>query len=59
MELKNGYKIHIILSCVRGVDTDTTFDAIKHMTELGVLFYNDIDTFISINNLINPQIKKV
>lgn len=47
--LKNGYKIHIILSCVRGVNKDTTISAIQDMMDQGVIFYDDIDNFLFIN----------
>lgn len=47
--IKNGYKIHIILSCVRGVKKDTTFPAIQDMMDQGVIFYDDIDSFLFIN----------
>jgi nicotinamidase/pyrazinamidase len=48
--IKNGYKIHIILSCVRGVKKDTTISAIQDMKENGVIFYEDIDSFLFINS---------
>ena len=47
--LKYGYKVHIILSCVRGVDKQTTIDAIEHMKSIGVYFYEDIDDFLLCN----------
>lgn len=50
--IKNGYKIHIILSCVRGVNKDTTNLAIQDMKENGVIFYEDIDTFLFVNGYL-------
>lgn len=41
-----GYKVHIILSCVRGVAKQTTLDAIEDMTMKGVNFYEDVDDFL-------------
>ena len=40
-----GFKVHIIMSCTRGVEEDTTRKAIHDMTQKGVLFYNDVDNF--------------
>lgn len=44
--LAYGYKVHIILSCVRGVAKQTTIDAIEDMTMKGVNFYEDVDDFL-------------
>lgn len=45
--LRHGYKVHIILSCVRGVAKQTTLDAIEDMKMKGVNFYDDIDDYLS------------
>lgn len=47
--IKNGYNIHIISSCVRGVKKNTTISAIQDLQEKGAIFYNDVDTFLKIN----------
>jgi nicotinamidase/pyrazinamidase len=47
--IKNGYKVHVILSCVRGVNKDTTTSAIQDLKVNGVIFYDDIDSFLFIN----------
>ncbi len=39
------YKVHIILSCVRGVSKDTTENAIKDLKSKGVIFYDNLDKF--------------
>lgn len=44
--LEYGYKVHIILSCVRGVEKQTSENAIKHMKSKGVQFYDDIEDFL-------------
>ncbi len=44
--LQYGYKVHIILSCVRGVKPDTTTEAIEDLYSKGVYFYNDIEDFL-------------
>jgi nicotinamidase/pyrazinamidase len=41
-----GYNVHIILSCVRGVDPKTTKDAIDDLISKGVNFYENIDIFL-------------
>jgi len=45
--IKYGFTVHIILSCVRGVDSTSTYIAIQHMKSKGVIFYSDIFDFIS------------
>lgn len=44
--LKYGYAVHIILSCVRGVNEKTTINSIKDLKSRGVYFYSDIKDFI-------------
>ena len=43
--LRNGYKVHLILSCTRGVMEDTTNNAKKDMANKGVIFYKTVDEF--------------
>lgn len=45
-----GFQVHIILSCVRGVSEDTTAKAMENMKQHGVYFYDDIDSFATIND---------
>lgn len=43
--LRLGYKVHLIMSCTRGVAEDTTKKALHDMAMKGVLFYNNVDNF--------------
>ena len=43
--LRYGYKVHLILSCTRGVNFETTKNALNDMKEKGVLFYKTVDDF--------------
>lgn len=47
-----GYKVHLILSCTRGVAKDTTDAAFKDLKQKGVLFYKTVNEFNQINKLI-------
>jgi nicotinamidase/pyrazinamidase len=40
-----GYMVHLILSCTRGVNEETTKKALNHMIEKGVLIYTKLDDF--------------
>lgn len=51
--IRLGYKVHLILSCTRGVAKDTTDAAFKDMKEKGVFFYKTVDEFNQNNKLIN------
>jgi nicotinamidase/pyrazinamidase len=43
--IRNGYKVHLILSCTRGVDKDTTEKALEDLTSKGAKFYKSVDEF--------------
>lgn len=43
--IRLGYKVHLILSCVRGVSKETTVKAFVDLTKQGVLFYDSVDAF--------------
>jgi len=47
-----GYKVHLILSCTRGVGKLTTDKAISDMKEKGVIFYKTVDEFHETNKSI-------
>lgn len=52
--LRYGYKVHIILSCVRGVEKQTSDVAIADMKMKGVNFYENVDDFlVYLNNNLN------
>lgn len=42
-----GYNVHIILSCVRGVDALTTYQAIEDLRSKGAHIYDKIEDFLS------------
>lgn len=48
---KHGYKVHLILSCVRGVAKDSTDSAIYDMIQKGVILYVDVDEFCNKNKI--------
>ena len=50
--VKYKFTVHIILSCVRGIDSKTTENAIQDMKLKGVIFYNDVLDFVNKNNKI-------
>jgi nicotinamidase/pyrazinamidase len=42
-----GFKVHLIMSCTRGVSKDSTDSAISHISNLNnIMFYNDVHEFI-------------
>jgi nicotinamidase/pyrazinamidase len=45
---RNGYAVHLIMSCTRGVAEETTKKAIHDMTQKGVLFYDTVDNFYNL-----------
>lgn len=45
---RNNLEVHLILSCTRGVAQDTTAKALKHMAEMGVKFYENVDEFYNL-----------
>ncbi len=47
--IKLGYNVHIILSCVRGVDSKTTDASIYDLQSKGALFYEEVQEFINRN----------
>lgn len=44
-----GYKVHLILSCTRGVDKTTTSKALADLKEKEVIFYETVDDFHELN----------
>ena len=44
-----GYKVHLILSCVRGVKEDTTKSALDDLKSKGTILYDSVDEFIEKN----------
>ncbi len=44
-----GYSVHLILSCVRGVDSKTTEIAMQDMKSKGVIMYADLLDFLNFN----------
>lgn len=42
-----GYKVHIILSCTRGVDEETTSKALVDLKSKGVICYTTVNDFIN------------
>jgi len=49
--IKYGYNVHLILSCVRGVDPSTTQKAIDDLREKKIKIYPEVDDFLHINTL--------
>ena len=47
--IRLGYRVHLILSCVRGVAPDTTKTALDTMSKQGVKIYEDVEDFINAN----------
>lgn len=43
--IRYGYKVHLILSCTKGVAKESTEDAIEKMYNKGVSIYENVDTF--------------
>ncbi len=50
--VKYGFTVHVILSCIRGVNPTTTSNAIEDMKSKGVVFYDEIFEFVNKNNRI-------
>lgn len=46
--IRLGYKVHLIMSCTRGVAEDTTRKANHDMAMKGVLFYDSVDNFYNL-----------
>jgi len=45
-----GFKVHLILSCIRPVNNENSIEAINHMYSLkDVIIYNDINNFYLLN----------
>jgi nicotinamidase/pyrazinamidase len=45
-----GFVVHLILSCIRGIDNNSTKIALDHMKTLkGVILYDDVDDFYESN----------
>ena len=53
--IRLGYKVHLILSCVRGVKPNTTEDALNDLKNKGVIFYDDVDNFVNLNSFLFLQ----
>ncbi len=43
--IRLGYKVHLIMSCTRGVAPESTEKAIRHMHEKGVTMYESVNDF--------------
>ncbi len=43
--LRFGYKVHLIMSCTRGVSTESTEKAIADMKKRGVIMYENVNDF--------------
>jgi len=54
--LINGYQVHIILSCVKGVTPDTTDKALNDMLDKGIKFYDSVYEFIEENKLLLEKV---
>ena len=53
-----GYKVHLILSCTRGVAQDTTKTAFNDLKDKGVEFYHTVDEFYTIHkSMILPSVR--
>ena len=50
--IRLGYKVHLILSCTRGVAKDTTDAAFKDLKSKEVRFYKTVDEFNQVNKSI-------
>ena len=45
-----GFRVHLILTCIYGIDIKISEEAIKHMSNLnGVILYNDVNDFYKLN----------
>jgi len=47
--IRLGFKVHLIMSCTKGVAEGTTRDACHDMVMKGVLFYSDVNAFYEAN----------
>jgi nicotinamidase/pyrazinamidase len=47
-----NYRVHIILSCTRGVAKDTTDKAFEYLKTIGVRFYKTVDLFHQTNGVL-------
>ncbi len=47
--IREGYEVHLIESCMRGVGEESTKKAMKEVKEKGAHVYLEIDTLISRN----------
>lgn len=43
--IRLGYKVHLIMSCIKGVAEKTTHEALHDMKTKGVLFYDNVENF--------------
>lgn len=43
--VRHGYTVHMILSCTKGVETETTNKALDDLHTKGVVFYDTVDQF--------------
>jgi nicotinamidase/pyrazinamidase len=46
---RNGYDVHLIMSCTKGVAEETTKKAIADMKEKGVVFYDTVENFYNLH----------
>ncbi len=53
--IRLGYRVHLILSCVRGVKPDSTKKALADLSNRKVVFYDDIEDFCNANKEIIEQ----
>ena len=57
--IKNGFNLHLIMSCTRGVSVDTTNKALSDLISKGSKIYTSVDEFYLINKNIILQSKKI
>lgn len=54
--IRLGYRVHIIMSCIQGVEHNTTTKALSELKSHKVIFYNDVEDFCNTNqNLIEKN----
>lgn len=56
--LKQGYQVHIILSCTRGVAVESTEKALKDLNAKGVKFYEEVYNFVESNKDLLEKISQ-
>lgn len=56
--LKQGYQVHIILSCTRGVAVDSTEKALTDLNNKGVKFYKEVYNFVESNKDLLEKISQ-